>query len=132
MRRPTVFCLVLACALAARAQDDEHRPMPPVPAVAPWVTGADLLRKLSIPTESASAEEYVKGIFDATDRRDWCYRAPDLKPIVKPRPADLLAMVRAALAALPASQLKRNAADLVREAWESKWPCPTSAECCDG
>jgi hypothetical protein len=127
MRHVSLF---LAAALAVSAHaDDEHRPTPPVPKVAPWMTGADLLRKLNTPVDNASAEDYIKGIHDATERRDWCYRAPDLKPIAKPRPADMLAMVRSALTALPASQLKRNAADLVRQVWEDKWVCPTDG-CC--
>jgi hypothetical protein len=127
MRHISIF-IAAALALPVHA-DDEHRPTPSVPKVAPWMTGADLLRKLNTPTDNASAEDYIKGIHDATERRDWCYRSPDLKPIAKQRPADMLAMVRAALSALPASQLKQNAADLVRQVWEEKWVCPTDG-CC--
>jgi hypothetical protein len=121
---------LLACALHANAHDDEHRPVPRIPPVAPWLTGADLLRKLNTPADNASAADYIKGVHDATERRDWCYRSPDRKPIVKPRPADMLEMMRAALAALPPAQLQRNAADLLRQVWEEKWVCPPDG-CCD-
>lgn len=132
MRRALLLCMALACAVAARAQGDEHRPAPPIPAVSPWMTGADLLRKLNTPAQASEALDYIKGAHDATEHREWCYRAPDFKPVAKPRPVDLLAMMRAALTALPPDELKRSAGALLLDFWQAKWPCPSSdgTGCC--
>jgi hypothetical protein len=125
-----LILLVMALAMPAQA-DDEHRLLPPIPAAVPWMTGAQLLQKLGKPAEAASAEEYIKGVHDATDRSEWCYIGPNGKPLAKPRPADLQAQVRAVLSGLPADQLRQNAAKLLVRAWQDKWPCPPNG-CCDG
>lgn len=123
--------LILAVGLVLPAQaDDEHRPVPPIPAAAPWITGAQLLQKLSRPGEAAAAEEYIRGVQDATEHSEWCYVGRDGKPLPKPRSADLQAQVRATLGALPTEQLKRRAAKLLVESWQDKWPCPPNG-CCD-
>lgn len=129
MRR-AAFLLALALALAAHAQDDEHnRPVPELPKVAPWMTGAELLRKLSSPTEAHEAELYIKGAHDASERREWCFADRTGKAPARPRPPDLQAFVRNGLRAMPAAALKRNAADLLIEMWQEKWPCPPDG-CC--
>jgi len=123
--------VALLAALARPAQaDDEHRPIPPIPAAAPWITGAQLLQKLSRPAEAAAAEEYIRGTFDATEHSEWCYAGPNGKVLPKPRSADLQAQARAVLGALSADQLKRRAAKLLVESWQEKWPCPPNG-CCD-
>jgi hypothetical protein len=127
MRAPILLALALALPASA---DDEHRPIPPIPAAAPWMTGAQLLQKLSRPAEAAAAEEYIRGAFDATEHSEWCYIGHNGKPLPKPRSTDLQAQVRDALGALPAEQLKRRAAKLLVEAWQNKWPCPPNG-CCD-
>lgn len=126
--RFAAFLLALVFALTARAQDDEHRPVPALPKVAPWMTGAELLRKLSSPAEAHDAEMYVQGAHDASERREWCLADRSGK-VVKPRPPDLQAFVRNGLRALPVAALKRNAADLLIELWQDKWPCPPDG-CC--
>jgi hypothetical protein len=128
MRAPILFALALA--MPAHA-DDEHRPLPPIPAEAPWMTGAHLLQKLGKPAEAASAEDYIRGVYDATEHRDWCLAGPDGKALPKPRPGDMQALMRASLGALPATQLKRSAAVLLTEIWQDKWPCPPDGCCHD-
>jgi hypothetical protein len=127
MKRAILFA---ALALAGVAfADDEHRPVPPVPKVAPWLTGAELLRQLSTPAEARDAEIYIKGAHDATERKEWCFKDRSGRAPPKPRPADLQAFVREGLRALPPAELKRNAADLIIELWQDKWPCPPDG-CC--
>lgn len=121
--------LAITLTLPARA-DDEHRPVPPIQAATPWLTGFQLLQKLSRPGEATAAEEYVRGVYDATEHSEWCHVGRDGKLLPKPRSADLQAQVRAALSALPGDQLKRRAAKLLVESWQDKWPCPPNG-CCD-
>jgi hypothetical protein len=64
------------------------------------------------------AEAYVDGVHDATEGRMWCYNA-----MARPKPTTLHEEILWGLRALPASQLKGNAADLVVEIWRKKWPC---------
>jgi hypothetical protein len=127
MRHVSCF-LALALASAAYA-DDEHLPVKPIPAAAPWLTGAQLLQRLGRPTEAAAAEDYIQGVHDATEHKDWCYAGPNGKPLPKQRPVDLQTRILAGLRALPQNQLKRNAAQLVVEIWQDKWPCPPDG-CC--
>jgi hypothetical protein len=131
MRHISLFIAAALCAVSAQA-DDEHRQMPPIARQVPWLTGADLLRKLDSPTDTGSAQDYIRGVYDATEHHDWCAIGPDGKALPRPRPVDLQANVRAALASLPAAELHRNAGDILRLMWQDKSPCPTSAECCDG
>jgi hypothetical protein len=125
-----LMLLAFALAMPVRA-DDEHRPLPPIPAGAPWMTGQHLLEKLSRPAEAAAAEDYIKGAYDATEHKDWCHAGPDGRALPKPRSGDLQLQARAALAALPAAQLRRNAAALLTEIWQEKWPCPPDGCCHD-
>jgi hypothetical protein len=123
-----LILLGIALSLPVHA-DDEHRRLPPIAAEAPWMTGAQLLQRLSRPVDAAAAEEYIKGVYDATEHKDWCHAGPDGKALTKPRPGDIQAQARAALGALPAAQLKRSAAALLTEIWQDKWPCPPDG-CC--
>jgi hypothetical protein len=122
------LAVLLALALPVHA-DDEHRPVPPLPKVAPWMTGAQLVQKLSSPAEARDAELYIKGAHDATERKEWCFADRSGKAPPKPRPPDLQAFVLNGLHALPPAELKRNAADLIIELWQDKWPCPPDG-CC--
>ncbi|MGJ7914814.1 Rap1a/Tai family immunity protein [Massilia sp. LXY-6] len=132
MRRSLALFLVLPLVSVAPVRaDDDHRPLQPIPAEAPWMTGAQLLQKLSKPAEAMAAEDYIRGVYDATEHKDWCHAGPNGKALAKPRPVDLQAKVRAALGALAPAQLKRNAAELVTEAWQDQWPCPPDG-CCHG
>lgn len=63
------------------------------------------------------AEGYMAGIADATQGKVWC--AP---PILKEGEID--ERVYLALRALPADQLKRNAATLVLDHLSTTFPCP--------
>lgn len=128
MRALLLMLMGIALALPALA-DDEHRPLPPIQAEAPWMTGAQLLQKLARPAEAAAAEDYIKGVYDATEHKDWCHAGPDGKALPKQRSGDMQASVRAALGALPAAQLRRRAADLLLDIWQDKWPCPPDG-CC--
>jgi hypothetical protein len=132
MRHISLF-LAAALALPAHAQDDEHLATPPhVPTAAPWLTGADLLRKLSSPADTGAAVDYLQGVYDATERREWCHVGPNWQHLARPRPLELAAQIRAALAQLPTAQLKRSAGALVLEIWQDKWPCPSveGSGCC--
>jgi hypothetical protein len=125
-----LMLLAIALALPAHA-DDEHRPLPPIPAEAPWMTGAQLLQKLARPAEAAAAEDYIRGVYDATEHKDWCHAGPNGKALPKPRSAEMQAQARAALAELSAAQLRRSAAVLLTEIWQETWPCPPDG-CCHG
>lgn len=130
--RIAVLLFVAALSAVAHAQDDEHRSPLQMPAAAPWLTGSDLLRKLNSPSETAAAIEYLKGIYDATEHKEWCHIGPNWQRLAQPRPLDLAAHVRSVLDRLPADQLKRSAGALVLEAWQDKWPCPSveGSGCC--
>jgi hypothetical protein len=128
MRTLTLFAIALA--LPAQA-DDDHRPLPPIPAEAPWMTGAQLLQKLSKPAEATEAEVYIRGVYDATEHKEWCHAGPNGKSLPKPRAADVQSQARAAMAALPAAQLRRNAAELLTAMWQEKHPCPPDGCCHD-
>jgi hypothetical protein len=68
MRRVSYF-VALALAAHPAMADDEHRPVAPLPKVTRWMTGAQLLQKLSSPAEARDAEIYIKGAHDATERK---------------------------------------------------------------
>jgi hypothetical protein len=93
------------------------------------MTGAELVRMLSTPSESHDAELYIKGAHDATERKEWCFADRSGKAPAKPRPPDLQSFVLNGLRALPRAELKRNAADLILQLWQDKWPCPPDG-CC--
>ena len=130
MRALTFMLLGIALARPAHA-DDEHRPLPSIPAEAPWMTGAKLLQKLSKPAEAAAAEDYIKGVYDATEHRDWCHAGPDGRALPKPRSGDMQVQVRDGLKAMSPDRLKRSAAVLLTEIWQEKWPCPPDGCCHD-
>lgn len=124
--------ILIAAALAIPAHgDDEHKPLPLIPMEAPWMTGAQLLQKLAKPAEATAAEDYIRGVYDATEHRDWCHAAADGKALPKPRPAEMQAQIRSALGEMSAEQLKRNAAALLIEFWQDRWACPPDRCCHD-
>lgn len=125
-----LMLLGITLALPAHA-DDEHQPLPPIPAEAPWMTGARLLQKLARPADAAAAEDYIMGVYDATEHRDWCHAGPDGRALPKPRSADLQAQARDGLRAMSADRLKGSAAVLLAEIWQDKWPCPPNGCCHD-
>lgn len=125
--RRLLLCFALAGAMAQA--DDEHLPIKPIPAAAPWMTGAQLLQKLARPSDAREAEAYIEGIHDATEHKEWCHSDYSGRVTPKQRPTDMLAGILDGLRALPPAQLKRNAADLVVEIWQDKWPCPPDG-CC--
>lgn len=116
-------------------------------AVAPWMTGEQLLRKLDevspqdvpwTPQSSVSREElaalhtysnvefargYVHALHDATEGKAWCFNNKHLTP----NPSDFWDESRWGLARLSPEQKKRNAADLLPAIWRAKWPCPATS-----
>lgn len=126
-----IRCVLLFLSLVGSMAlaDDEHLPVRPIPAAAPWMTGAQLLGKLARPSEAHEAEAYIKGIHDATEHKEWCHSDYSGRVTPKQRPADMLARILDGLRAFPPAQLKRNAAELVVEIWQDEWPCPPDG-CC--
>jgi hypothetical protein len=116
--------LLLGVALAPPAlADDARQPLPPIRAAAPWMTGAQLLRKLDNPAEAAEAIGYIKAVVDVTADREWCYSQ------ARPGSAQLQPALTEKLRALSPAQAQRSAAALAVEAWRERWPCP-AAGCC--
>ncbi|GAB3416578.1 hypothetical protein NX774_12290 [Massilia agilis] len=115
----------IAAALAAHAHAQ-------LAAVSPWMTGERLLELAKWPDGARDnldltprqnlaqqqAKLYLHGVHDATEGKAWCYSAE-----TRPKPAVLESAALDALRSMPPSQLKRNAADLVVQAWASAWPC---------
>lgn len=64
---------------------------------------------------------FIQGVHDATEGKAWCPRGD-----VRPLPHEMDADVRYALQRLPATQLKRGAAELIAEVWRTSWPCSGS------
>ncbi len=62
---------------------------------------------------------YLAAVYDQTEGTAWCYD-PKSKT---PKPDTLWDESRWALHRLSATQLKRNAAELLTEIWREKWPC---------
>jgi Rap1a immunity proteins len=97
--------------------------------IAPWMTGQRLVEmyegRKSYETESAEklremlADAYVDGVHDATEGKGWCYSYK-----YKPKPTTIHEHVIWDLRAMPAEQLKRNAADLIVELLSKRYPCP--------
>jgi hypothetical protein len=110
--------ILLALALPVFAEPVATHPFP-------WVSGAELLRKLDRPASQAEAtatSAYLQGVMDATADREWCYSAT--KPgtgLVQPALTDKLR-------SLPPAQARQSAAVLAIQAWREKWPC--TARCC--
>jgi hypothetical protein len=129
--------LMLAASSATMAQvpDDEHpfimpgMPAKTVPAPSPWLTGAQLLRRLE--AGDANTVEYLKGVYDATESGLWCYTDYKRRPTPKQAPDAMRRQAIAFLRRLPRARLKKRGAALVIEMWQTKWPCPPDG-CCPG
>lgn len=118
----------IACFLALALAEHAHAQ---TVAQAPWMSGARLLDlarwpdgahdslDLTPPQQLAQqqAKLYIAGVHDATEGKNWCYGAQ------RPKPAAIEDAALAALRALPRAQRKRNAADLIVQAWAARWPC---------
>lgn len=97
-------------------------------AITPWMTGQRLvhLYEARRPGETMGAEKlremqaeaYVDGVHDATEGKGWCYSEK-----YKPKPATIQGHVIWDLRAMSAEQLKRNAADLIVELLQKRYPC---------
>jgi hypothetical protein len=135
MSAPFRLAVALAIPLSCGAQPA---------ALAPWVTGEILLKKLQpvdprrvpwSPKSNVSREEqaamhtntnvqfargYVAALHDATEGKVWCFNPKNQTP----NDEDFWDASRWGLAQLPAKQLPHNAADLLPAIWRVKWPCP--------
>jgi hypothetical protein len=101
--------------------------------VAPWMTGERLIELAAWPAGAKDnhdltpaqylnqqiAKLYIHGVHDATEGKAWCYSAK-----YRPKPDVIEDAALDALRALTPEQRKRNAADLIEEAWRRRWPCP--------
>ena len=129
------LALMLAAASvpASQVPDDEHpfvmpgTPAKTIPAPTPWLTGAQLLRQLE--KGDASAVDYVKGVYDATESGLWCYTGRTHVKLRKQAPEAMRADAMAYLRKLTASQRKERASDHLVRMWQIRWPCPPD-HCC--
>jgi hypothetical protein len=118
---------------ASQGQEDEHpfvmpgTPAKTVPAPSPWLTGAQLLRQLE--QGDASAVEYLKGVYDATESGLWCYTSRKHVKLHKQPPETMRADAMAYLRQSPAAKLQDRAAVLIVRMWQERWPCPPDG-CC--
>lgn len=125
--------LTTASTSALQPQDDEHpfvmpgTPAKTVPAPSPWLTSEQLLRRLD--QGDASAVEYVKGVFDATESSLWCYTGRTHVKLRKQSPEAMRADAVVFLRKLPAAQRKNRASDQLVRMWQIRWPCPPD-NCC--
>lgn len=101
-------------------------------AQAPWMTGERLLQLVTFrpgvknnfdltPAEFVDAERaraYIEGVHDLSEGKSWCYSQR-----YQPGPDALLDNVYTDLRSLSPAQLKRNAAELIVEIWQRRWPC---------
>jgi hypothetical protein len=98
---------------------------------APWMTGEKLLRLISYGSlpgfQSAEKEldferarHYIDGVHDLSEGKAWCYSARH-----QPGREALQSDVTYWLKKVPPDQLQRNAADLIVEIWQRRWPCPS-------
>lgn len=130
--------LLLALALATPASQAQRV------AVAPWMTGERLLKRLESvdpasvpwgPDSKISRDElayhhtvanvefvqgYVAALHDATEGKAWCYN----EKYKIPKPDTFWDESRWGLRRLSPEQLKQSAPDLLVEIWRQKWPCP--------
>lgn len=117
MRRPILLALALAIPAFGSPITNS-----------PWMSGAQLLRKLDRPASPADAAEavaYLQGVVDATADRLWCYSA------TKPGSAQLQPALTDKLRSLTSVQARQGAGALAVQAWAEKWPCRTQG-CCHG
>lgn len=125
--------LAAASVPAVQVPDDEHpfimpgTPAKTVPAPSPWLTGAELLRRLE--QGDASAVEYVKGVYDATESGLWCYTGRTHAKLRKQSPEAMRTDAMAYLRKLKAAQRKGRASDHLVRMWQDRWPCPPD-HCC--
>lgn len=134
-RAGVLLSLLLATvsAPASQAQDDEHpfimpgTPAKTIPAPSPWLTSEQLLRRLE--QGDASAVEYVKGVFDATESGLWCYTGRAHVKLPKQAPEAMRADAVAFLRQLPAAHRSDRASDQLVRMWQIRWPCPPDG-CC--
>jgi hypothetical protein len=134
-RAAAALALTLAAASvpASQAPDDEHpfimpgTPAKTIPAPSPWLTVAQLLRRLE--QGDAGAVEYVKGVFDATESSLWCYTGRPHVKLRKQSPEVMRADAVTFLRKLPAAQQKDRASDQLVRMWQIRWPCPPD-HCC--
>jgi len=119
MNRPAITFLALGLMLPAFAGPPASHPFP-------WMTGEQLLRQLEQPTsqaDAAAAVAYLQGVMDASADRQWCYS------LTKPGTGLVQPALTDKLRSLAPAQAKQNAAVLVVQAWQEKWPCPPKG-CC--
>jgi hypothetical protein len=134
-RGAAALALVLAATSmpVSQAQEDDHpfimpgTPAKTVPAPSPWLTGAQLLRQLE--QADASAVEYLKGVYDATESGLWCYTDRKHVKLRKQPPDTMRADAVSYLRKVPAAKLKDRAAVLIVRMWQERWPCPPDG-CC--
>lgn len=130
-----VLSLPLAAHGAPGAPGQEHghplimpgTPAKTVPSPSPWLTGAQLLRRLE--QGDAGAVAYVKGVFDATESGLWCYTGGKHVKMRKQPPETMRADAMAFLRKLPAAQRNDRASDQLVRMWQIRWPCPPD-NCC--
>jgi hypothetical protein len=129
-----LLALTLAAASVPASQvPDEHpfimpgTPAKTIPAPSPWLTGAQLLQQLE--RGDASAIEYLKGVYDATESGLWCYTSRKHVKLRKQSPEAMRVDAVAYLRQSPASKLKARAAVLIVQMWQDRWPCPPDG-CC--
>lgn len=64
---------------------------------------------------------YIQAVHDATEGTAWCWSER-----YRPLPHELEADARQALQRMSAAELKRSAAQLIVQVWQSRWPCPSN------
>lgn len=121
--RAVLLALALAFAFPAAAQ----------PAKVPvWMTGQALLALLTFPSsvkggldmsdaqflDAERARLYIEGVHDNSAGKAWCYNT-----VNPPGPDAVHDAVVMGLRSMAPAQLKRNAADLIVEIWQNRWPC---------
>ena len=102
-------------------------PAKTIPAPSPWQTSERLLRRLE--QGDASAVEYVKGVFDATESGLWCYTSRAHIKLPKQTPEAMRADAVAFLRQVPDARQRDRASDQLVRMWQIRWPCPPDG-CC--
>lgn len=97
---------------------------------APWMTGERLARLISYGSlpgvrsaekdlDFERARHYIDGVHDLSEGKFWCYSSGH-----QPGREALQSDVAVGLKRMPSDQLQRNAAELIVEIWQKRWPCP--------
>ena len=137
MRNVAIFFATAMCVVtASQAQRS---------GITPWVRGQDLIEKIT-PVDPADLTSHSKGdlftpaqmarfrtinngyfyqgyisaLHDATEGKSWCFNVK----YKSPKQDTFDDVTRQALFSLSATQLKRDASELLIEIWREKWPCP--------